>query len=126
MGTKIISQDTNNLVCDAAGCYREASTQIVVQLKDKKIRILNLCERCRNNFFPNCRYKSDVNTKPTLIDDKDVPLDFNTKTKCTCLNCDNEANTFLEMVSLPNSGYYCESCAIDIKLHGIAEEMFIE
>jgi hypothetical protein len=29
----------------------------------------------------------------------------------------------LGIVRLPESGYFCASCAVDIKLHGIAEEV---
>jgi hypothetical protein len=125
MGTNNLPQDPNNLnpICDAAGCYTEATVRISVQLRDKEIKPLNVSENCRDEFFPNCRNENGVNAKPIIIDDKDVPLNFDTKTKCTCQNCDNEADVLLEVVRLPKSGYYCDSCAIDIKLHGFAEEV---
>jgi hypothetical protein len=126
MGTNTISQDPNNLICDAVRCYAEATTRILVQSRNKEIRSLNICKNCRKEFFPNCRSENGVNAGPIIIDDKDVPLNFNTKTKCTCQNCDNEADIFLEIVHPPESGYYCESCANDMKIHGIAEEVFIE
>ena len=42
--------------------------------------------------------------------------------KCSCHGCNNKAELFLEIVRSPVSGYYCSSCAIDIKFHGIAVE----
>ena len=117
-----IVTNTLNLICDAARCYAQATIRISVQLTNKEIRPLNICENCRREFFPYCRSENG-NAEPILIDDKDIPLNFDTKTKCTCHNCNNEADVFLEILRLPVSGYYCESCAIDIKLHGIAEEV---
>ena len=126
MGTNTIPQDPNNLICDADRCYAQATIRISVRLRNKEIRSQNICENCKNEFFPNYRNENGIDAEPIIIDDKDVPLNFNTKTKCTCQNCNNEADVFLEVVCLPVSGYYCESCAIDIKLHGIAEEVILE
>lgn len=125
MGHNIITQDPNNLnlICDAVSCYAKATIHISVQLRNKEIRTLNICENCRKEFLPSCRSKKDINAKPISVDDKDVPLNFNTKTMCACKNCSNEADVFLEIVRLPKSGYFCRSCAVDIKLHGIAEEV---
>jgi hypothetical protein len=123
MAIDIIPQHPNNLnlICDATSCYSKATIRISVRLRNKEIRPLNICESCREKFFLNCiQIETIVNAKSVLIDDKDVPLNFDTKTMCTCHNCDNEADTFLEIVRFPVSGYYCESCAVDIKLHGIA------
>jgi hypothetical protein len=126
MGIDTVPLDPNNidLICDAARCYAKATIRISVRLRNKEIRPLNICESCIKEFFPNgIDIKNSFNTEPILIDDKDVPLNFDKKTICTCHNCDNEADTFLEIVRLPMSGYYCGSCAIDIKLHGIAKEV---
>jgi len=125
MRSNIIPSGINNVICDTARCDAEATTQILIQLRNKEIRSANICENCRNEFFPNCRDKSSINAEPILIDDKDVPLNFDTKTKCACHNCNNEADVFLEVVYLPVSGYYCGSCAVDIKLHEIAEEVIL-
>ena len=118
MSDTSIQSDINNLICETVKCYAEATTRVSVQSRNKEIRSVNICENCRN--------ENGINAEPILIDDKDVPLNFNIKTKCTCHNCNNEADIFLEIVSFPISGYYCESCAIDIKLHGIAEEVILE
>jgi hypothetical protein len=124
MGHNTITQDPNNLNpnCDAVSRYAKAAIRISVRLRNK-IRTLNICENCRKEFFPSCRSKNDINAESILVDDKDVPLNFNTKTMCACYNCSNEADIFLGIVRLPESGYFCASCAVDIKLHGIAEEV---
>lgn len=129
MGNNTVHKDPNNHdpICDAARCYEKATIRISVQLRNKEIRPLNICESCRKEFFPNSTdIENRVNAEPILVDDKDVPLNFDTKTVCTCHNCDNEADFFLEIVRVPNSGYYCGSCAVDIKLHGIAEEVITD
>ena len=126
MSSSTIPSGINNPICDAVRCYAEATTRILVQSRNKEIRSLNLCENCRNEFFPNCRNENGINAEPILIDDKDVPLNFDTKTKCTCHNCNNEASVFLEVSRPPKSGYFCEMCSTDLKIHGIAEEVIIE
>src|SRR5215216_6970101 len=123
MSSNIIPSGINNIICDTVRCNAEATIQILIQLRDKEIRSVNICENCRREFFPNCRNENGVNAEPIIIDDKDVPLHFLTKTKCACHNCNNEGDVFLEIERLPVSGYYCESCATDIKSHGIAEEV---
>ena len=100
--------------------------RISVQLREKEILSLSLCENCRKEFFPNCRNENGVNAEPIIIDDKDVPLNFSTKTKCACHNCNNEAGVFPEVCRPPKSGYFCEMCSIDLKIHGIAKEVIIE
>ncbi len=61
-----------------------------------------------------------LNAEPILIHDKDVTLNlnFDSKVKWICHNCNNEAG----IVRVPGSGHHCGSCAIDTRLHGIAEE----
>jgi hypothetical protein len=121
MARNTISPDLNNLnlTCDTAGCNAKATIRILVQSENNKIKSLNLCEKCQNEFFPNC-----TTTEAILIDDNDVPLIFNAKTRCICHNCDNEAHIFLE-AHQARSGYYCEMCSIDLKLHGLAEEVIV-
>lgn len=50
-------------------------------------------------------------------------INYSPKVKCSRNTCNDEATVFLEIVRQPVTGYYCEHCAIDIKLHGIAEEV---
>ena len=129
MANDILPQDPNNLnlICDATRCYAKAIIRVSVRLRNKEIKPLNICESCRKEFFPDCiEIENSTNAKSVLINEKDVPLNFDTKTMCTCHHCDNEADTFLEIVRLPVSGYYCESCVVDIKLHGIAEEVITD
>ena len=126
MGTNIISQDPNNLICDAIRCYAEAAIRISVRLRSNEVRSLNICENCKKKFFSSCRNENSGSKEALLIDDRDVPLDFDTKIMCTCCYCSNEADIFLGIVRLPLSGYYCKSCANDMKLHGIAEEVITD
>jgi Zn finger protein HypA/HybF involved in hydrogenase expression len=46
--------------------------------------------------------------------------------KCSCPTCNNPADTFLEIVLMPKSGFFCHQCATDIKWHGIGEEIIQE
>ena len=41
---------------------------------------------------------------------------------CSCIDCKNKATKFLQVVSIPSSGYFCDQCASDLKWHGIAIE----
>jgi hypothetical protein len=41
---------------------------------------------------------------------------------CSCINCKNKATKFLQIVSIPSFGYFCDRCASDLKWHGIAVE----
>lgn len=47
-----------------------------------------------------------LNAESILIHDKDVTLNFDTKAKCTCHNCNNEA----EIVRAPGTGRHRGSC----------------
>jgi len=43
--------------------------------------------------------------------------------KCSCMECNNIATVFLNVVHLPSSGYFCSQSSTDLKWHGIAHEL---
>lgn len=49
--------------------------------------------------------------------------DPNYPSTCSCNTCDNVATVFLEIVYQPTTGFYCENCASDLRLHRIAVEV---
>ena len=45
------------------------------------------------------------------------------KILCACKNCPNEAKIYLKIKFLHKVGQFCNICAVDLKEHGIAEEV---
>ena len=43
--------------------------------------------------------------------------------ECACKGCKNKPTTVLQIMTLPDRGYYCPQCASDLKWHGIAQEV---
>jgi hypothetical protein len=43
--------------------------------------------------------------------------------KCSCPDCDCKGTIFLKIICEPTAGYFCNICAIDLRFHGIAEEI---
>jgi len=42
---------------------------------------------------------------------------------CLCDGCKNQATKFLYIIHHYESGFFCDSCASDLKWHGIAAEI---
>jgi hypothetical protein len=42
---------------------------------------------------------------------------------CACRNCTNEAKMYLKIKFVNKVGQFCNICAVDLKNHGIAEEV---
>ena len=45
------------------------------------------------------------------------------KILCACKNCPNEAKICLKIKFVHKVGQFCNICAVDLKEHGIAEEV---
>jgi hypothetical protein len=57
-----------------------------------------------------------------IMDDSNFNLNSSLQRKCRCVNCQNKADTFIRIVSIPVDGAYCAHCALDLGWHGISEE----
>jgi hypothetical protein len=48
------------------------------------------------------------------------------KILCACKNCPNEAKIYLKIKFVNKGGQFCNICAVDLKEHGIVEEVVEE